>query len=165
MINRTQISMDMPVAPVIWPLVKIAGDHMNQSDEHDRPDEGGAVAVPIIEAFPGATPTDAREVGALLLALYNRVEDLAAVAYERSPRPGVSDEHTEKASRIAEALHYSLARAAAVLWQADGWTDASYRVFAHFTTIEDRRKIHADLIAAGLPGLPNLSGDGEGGAA
>ena len=163
--NRTQTAMDAPVAPVIWPLVKVAGEHLNQSDEHDRPDEGGDVAGAIIETFPKAMPTDPHEVGAMLLALTSRVEDLACIVYEGAPHPGVSDERTDRAARIACGLEYALVRAAAVLWQGDGWTDASYRVFDRFTTIETRRKIHADLVACGLPGLPNFSGDGSGGEA
>lgn len=162
--NRADTAADA-VTPVIWPLVQIAGDHMNQSDEHDRSDEGGDLAGAIIDAFPKATPTSAFEVGAVLLALTNQVDDLARIVYEAAPSPGVSDDRSKRADRIAEGLEYSLVRAAAVLWQGDGWTDASERLFGRFITPETRRKIHADLIASGLSGLPSFSGSGEGGAA
>ncbi|SDF15857.1 hypothetical protein [Thalassobaculum litoreum] len=150
------------VAPIIWSLVQIAGDHMNQSDELDRPDEGGALADLVFEAFGAATPTDPREVGALLLTLRSKVDDLESLAYERAPRPGVSDEYSGRVARIADAVRYSLVRAVAVLWQEE-WTGSTERLFAHHTTMGDRRKISADLHAMGLPVLPAM--DGEGGEA
>ena len=156
-----------PVAPMVWPLVLIAGQHMNQSDEQDRPDEGGAAAGRIIDAIPDLMPTDPREVGAMLLALHGRLEDLASLVYRQTPDPRVPDEQSEQAGRMVAAMQYGLARAAAVLWQADGWSAPSDRVFAHYTAMEDRRKIHADLIAAGLPSLPAAllsDDDGKGGA-
>lgn len=164
--NRADIAVPA-TAPVIWPLVQIAGDHMNQSDEQDRPDEGGELAGAIIDAFPKATPTSRFEVGAVLLALSSQVDDLACIVYEGASRPGVSDERSQRADRIAEGLEYNLVRAAAVLWQGDGWTDASERVFDQYTAMETRRKIQADLLATGLSGLPAgllSDGDGKGGA-
>lgn len=140
--------------PVIWPLVQIAGNHIAQSDAQGRPDEGTEVAMRIMDALPSAVPSDACEVGGLLLALRSRVDDLACIVYEGAPRPGVSDGRTDRAARIAGDLEYALVRAAAVLWQGEGWDAASESVFGLVSTEQERRRINADLRSVGLGGIP-----------
>lgn len=145
------------VSPVVWPLVKLGAAKMREGDAMSYGATAEAchqMGLHLISSVVDATPTDAREVGAVLVALKGLIDDMADIAAERTPGIKSQEDREEAADNVADKVNELLQLSAAVLWGRQGWDEDMASAIELFSSVRSREGLHRRLSSVGVPGFP-----------